>query len=55
LRRGRRGDDEAVTGDWKPNGEKMTREKQGDLAVGQPQGDGEAARSQSPHMSDEAA
>jgi hypothetical protein len=43
------------TGDWKSNGEKMTREKQGDLAVGQPKGDGEAARSQSPHTSDEAA
>jgi hypothetical protein len=43
------------TGDWKPNGEKLTREKQGDLAVGQPQGAGEAVRSQSPHTSDEAA
>ena len=42
-------------GDWEPNGEKMTREKQGGLAVGQPQGTGEAVRSQSPHTSDEAA
>jgi len=42
-------------GDWEPNGEKMTREKQGDLAIGQPQGTGEMARSQSPHTSDEAA
>jgi hypothetical protein len=44
-----------VRGDWKLNGEKMTREKQGDLAAGQPPGDGEAVRSQSPHTSDEAA
>jgi hypothetical protein len=42
-------------GDWKPNGEKMTREKQGDLTAGQPQGVGEAVRSQSPHTSCEAA
>jgi len=49
------GDDETVMGDWEPNGEKMTREKQGGLAVGQPQGTGEAVRSQSPHTSDEAA
>jgi hypothetical protein len=42
-------------GDWKPNGEKMTREKQGDLTAGQPQGTGEAVRSQSPHTSGEAA
>lgn len=48
-------DDETAMGDWKPNDEKMTREKQGDLAVGQPQGDGEAVRSQSPHTSCEAA
>jgi len=42
-------------GDWEPNGEKMTREKQGDLTVGQPQGTGEVVRSQSPHRSCEAA
>jgi len=42
-------------GDWEPNGEKVTREKQGDLVVGQPQGAGETVRSQSPHTSDEAA
>jgi hypothetical protein len=42
-------------GGWEWNDAKMTREKQGDLAVGQPQGAGEPARSQSPHTSDEAA
>jgi hypothetical protein len=48
-------DDETAMGDWKPNDEKMTRGKQGDLAAGQPQGDGEVVRSQSPHTSCEAA
>jgi hypothetical protein len=42
-------------GDWEPNDEKVTREKQGDLVIGQPQGAGEVTRSQSPHRSDEAA
>ena len=43
------------TGDWEPNGEKMTREKQGDLASVSHKADGEASRSQSPHTSYEAA
>jgi hypothetical protein len=42
-------------GDWEWNDAKVTRDKQGDLGAGQPQGDGEATRSQSPHTSDEAA